>query len=253
LTVNLPTKGYPIDKGDEIKITSKGYFSLFRKDSYIPLNNNGDEVKLFSPDKKTPVHVVKYNRINEGLSYCDTENINIEKITTSTVLFFQNSTKRGEWVWSETLTPGRNNIIKTPNTPPKVFFSYKEPIYLKENIFFDSSDSFDENGDKLKFNWDFGDGVELSLDFPNHVFLKSGKYPVSLSVSDGFSTSSKTELIEVLDKNKKEEKSSREEDVLLNKEEEEEEKKDNKLVVTKEKENISILSETGGQCNKILL
>ncbi|MCD4693852.1 lamin tail domain-containing protein [bacterium] len=227
---------------DNIKIPSKGYFTLFRKESYIPLNNNDDEIKLFSPDKESPVQVLSYNNANEGLSYLDTENIDIEKITTSTLLFFQNSTRIGEWVWSEFVTPGRNNNIKTVNRPPEVSFSYSSPVYSKENIFFDSSDSFDENGDSLKFKWDFGDNVVLNLDFPNHVFLEPGKYPVKLSVSDGLSTNSKIKLVEVLDKNGEEKKTYQEEDVLLN---EEKNEKNNKVTIEEEKESNFISEDEG--------
>ncbi len=57
--------------------------------------------------------------------------------------------------------------------------------FIGEEIEFDASDSYDFDGDELIFSWDFGDGIQGSGVEASHVYLESGKYIVTLKVSDG--------------------------------------------------------------------
>jgi hypothetical protein len=78
-----------------------------------------------------------------------------------------------------------------------------EPAYLEakagEEIVFDGSNSFDEDGQIASFEWDFGDGnanagvmtLSTTKDAgnktevkPTHVYYDSGVYPVTLVVTD---------------------------------------------------------------------
>ncbi|MCM8762975.1 MAG: PKD domain-containing protein [Candidatus Omnitrophica bacterium] len=49
---------------------------------------------------------------------------------------------------------------------------------------FDGTSSSDADGDTLTYYWDFGDGVTSNLARPIHVYRKSGKYKVRLTVKD---------------------------------------------------------------------
>ncbi len=71
-------------------IEGRGFLVVYRKDSNIALNNNGDRVRLFHPDNNL-IYDIAYNETApEGASY--------------------NWTPSG-WQWSTTLTPGAENII----------------------------------------------------------------------------------------------------------------------------------------------
>jgi len=166
-------------------IKAKGYLAIFRDVSNIALNNNGGEIKLFSVKGKVAKQVLKYGKAEEGLAYVNSNTIDLNKITTSTKKFLLNSTKINKWVWSRIATPGRSNQVFSVNNAPRVLFSVPKEINPGENIFFDSSDTIDEDGDELKFKWDFGDGITLELAEPTHVFLRPGEYEIKLEVNDG--------------------------------------------------------------------
>ena len=64
------------------------------------------------------------------------------------------------------------------------------------NISFTST-SYDEDGDELTYNWDFGDGSSSTDVDPVHAYSSGGIYTVTLTVSDGLEEDSYTEDIEV--------------------------------------------------------
>ena len=51
-------------------------------------------------------------------------------------------------------------------------------------VYFNGSESYDEDGAITKYEWDFGDGSTSTLVMPNHTYLKDGNYSVKLSVTD---------------------------------------------------------------------
>jgi len=93
-----------------------------------------------------------------------------------------------EYKWSEIATPGEENNIKTINHPPAADFSYSGELCIGQVIFFDSSDTVDEDGDKLNYFWDFGTGRNgATTTEPNPIFIyfQPGAKQVKLKVSDG--------------------------------------------------------------------
>jgi len=77
------------------------------------------------------------------------------------------------------------------NTPP-VAEAGKDilacfPQQNKLEVRFDGSSSYDPDGDSLEYLWDFGDGASSNLVKPVHVYRKSGKYKVTLTVKDNAS------------------------------------------------------------------
>jgi PKD repeat protein len=61
---------------------------------------------------------------------------------------------------------------------------------------FTASESWDPDGDRLTYSWDFGDGATASDEYPAHTYVATGTYTVSLTVSDG--TSSATDVTSAL-------------------------------------------------------
>jgi PKD repeat protein len=147
------------------KIPKNGFLVIFRKDSKITLNNSGDCVKLFQPDGTLVDSVCYSGKALENVSFARNE--------------------KGEFEWTEILTPGKENEIKKPNQKPKAQISVeKEKILVGEEIFFDGSDSLDPDGDNLKFLWDFEDGTKKEGSYVSHSFSKPKKYKVTLKVED---------------------------------------------------------------------
>ncbi len=166
---------------EEIILKPKSYFVIWRSQSRIALNNSKDEVNLYAPNKDKAVQLVKYENAPEGASY---------NATGSPPIYF----------WSEAPTPGKDNIIKNKNHPPLVDFDYPKETLVGRPIIFDSSDTVDEDGDELRFFWNFGDGIINYLPMPEHTFLRPGNYAVKLVVSDGKASTSLEKIIKVMPK-----------------------------------------------------
>jgi len=136
---------------------------------------------LFQPLADKPFKMLDYKNIKEGWSYNSVD----YKIT-------------GEWAWSETPTPGAVNVFKTINHQPEAEFSFKSPTLVGIPVIFDSSDTYDQDDDKLKYAWDFGDGFKNNLANPEHTYLKIGVYKVKLEVSDGQATGTREKNIKAV-------------------------------------------------------
>jgi len=157
------------------------YLAFFRPQTKVVLHNDQGQVKLFQPLADKPFMAVDYKNVKEGWSY----NIVDYKI-------------KGEWIWSETITPGAINIFKTINRVPEVEFNMPAEVLIGTPVIFDSSDTIDQDDDKLKFNWDFGDGFKNSLANAEHTYFKAGIYKVKLEVNDGQETATKEKSIKVV-------------------------------------------------------
>jgi hypothetical protein len=179
------------------QIPAGGYFALYRQDSNLVLDNSGGSVKLYAPDKSRAAQILQYDEAVEGLSYCDTAYLNLNKADNSTRKFLSNSLMLSRWVYSETPTPGAANQIKTPDHPPRASFSAPVKINTGETINFDASDSFDEDGDLLSYSWDFGGSFGFVSAVSSHVFAQPGNYEIKLAVSDGQETTEIKKTIKV--------------------------------------------------------
>lgn len=164
---------------ENLFIKSGEYFALFRKESKIALNNGGDKVRLYPPLAENAQEEIIYEESKEGFSY-------------------NYSTSTEKWIWSEVVTPNKANVIKIADHSPIVAFSCPGEAVVGQSIFFDSSDTIDENQDELKYDWDFGDGIKLNLASPAHTYLKEGNYLVKLTVSDGKNKVEKEKIIKIV-------------------------------------------------------
>ncbi len=101
-------------------------------------------------------------------------------------------------MWSEIVTPGAINEIKTVNHPPLVDFDCPEEVLVGVPIVFDSSDTIDEDGDNLIYFWDFSDAATNTLPCPEHTFFQVGAYTVKLTISDGEHEVEKEKIVRVM-------------------------------------------------------
>ncbi len=180
---------FEFKRGDTIG--ARAYLVLYRGDTRIALNNTGDSLSIYQAGAENAVYTLVYTKADEGFSFNNTK-------TEETDNFYNKGFIASNWTWSETISPGEKNIFKLVNHPPEVDFSFSENLFTARPVLFDSSDSFDIDGDELSYLWDFGDGFENILENPEHTYFKEGVYRVSLEVSDGENTSlvEKTIIIE---------------------------------------------------------
>jgi len=121
-------------------------------------------------------------------------------INTDTARFMLNATDDWNRSLEETSGPFSVHTSTPPPPPPPppppamsnrspvVVFSIRE-IRARENemLTFDASGSFDPDGDRLYYIWDFGDGsgiINTTTSTLSHVFLAGGDYEVLLLVGD---------------------------------------------------------------------
>lgn len=160
-------------------IKAKSYWSVLRETSKIALNNSSDSVMLYQPFMDKPQATIHYEKSFDNQSY--------------------NYIEKNRYVWSEVVTRGQTNIIKTVNHAPVIAFDFPFEGVIGKPILFDSSDTVDDDGDSLKYFWDFGDGATNTLAMPEHTYLKNGSFTVVIKVSDGKSEGKKERVIKIND------------------------------------------------------
>lgn len=172
-------RSYEIKAGgiSDANIKPENYFLLRRQESKLILNNGGGSVSLFEPLRSVAKESIRYGKASENQSYAKDE--------------------KGEWRWSGQATPEGKNLFPIVNHIPKADFSSEGELKSGSLIFFDSSDTEDEDDDRLDFFWEFGDGAFAVSPSPEHAYSKAGNYKVKLSVSDGKATSSKEKNIKI--------------------------------------------------------
>ncbi|HHD92230.1 MAG TPA: PKD domain-containing protein, partial [Candidatus Portnoybacteria bacterium] len=86
-----------------------------------------------------------------------------------------------QWNWIQTIQEKEMSNKHLPN------FQIKKPKKVYKNIYaeFSLGKLRDEDGDKLKVVWDFGDGHRSYLKKTKHRYKKTGKYLVTIKVKDG--------------------------------------------------------------------
>ncbi|GEM_PF-1338761 len=100
----------------------------------------------------------------------------------------------GLWSWNRVVTMGESNKL---NTLPSIKLKKSKKIYRDIYAEFDVSKSVDKDGDKLKFVWDFGDQHKSYLAKTKHLYKKKGSFFVTVRVSDGYGSVSKTFKVKV--------------------------------------------------------
>ncbi|MFA6285229.1 MAG: lamin tail domain-containing protein [Parcubacteria group bacterium] len=163
------SKGYQFK--DHITINPGEYLAIYRPDFKIALNNSDESVYLYNPK----------NEITSSVSFA-------KSIENSSYNF-----DGKEWKWSKFLTPGKKN--KFDSLPKvkikKIKYAYKD-LYAEFSV-----KAEDKETKNLKYIWNFGDGKKSTLAKTTHKYLATGKYIVTLSVSDDSQTVEKSFSLEV--------------------------------------------------------
>lgn len=163
------SRGYQFK--EHIVLNSGEYFTIYRPDSKIALNNSDESVNLYNPQGEV-VSSAAFDKSPKNASFnFDGEN----------------------WKWSKYLTPGKKNKF---DSEPLV--KIKKPKSVFKDIFAEfSAKAKDKETKNLKYVWDFGDGKKSYLAKTSHKYLDIGKYTLTLSVSDDSQTVEKSFVLAV--------------------------------------------------------
>lgn len=160
------SKGKGFQFKDHTILNPGGYFTLYGPDSKLALNNSNESVYLLNP-KGEIVSSATFEKSQKNASYnFDGKN----------------------WKWSKYFTPGKKNKFDFAPT-----VKIKKPKKIYKNLVTEfSAQAKDKETKKLKYTWDFGDGKKSSLQKSSHKYLATGKYTVTLAVSDDSQTVEKS-------------------------------------------------------------
>ncbi len=122
---------------DDEKIKQKDYLILSSKDTKISLNNNGETLKIFSPNKELAFQISYEGTAKEGFSFAR---------------FGAN-----DWRWTNILTPGDKNQF---NNNSKVLDNKKKDIIIEGET--------TQNPDLTNSDLDQTSSIENSSNFSSH-------------------------------------------------------------------------------------
>jgi hypothetical protein len=163
------SKGYQFK---EHEILNPGeYLTIYKLDSKISLNNSNETVYLYDP----------HNELASSATF--------EKSSKNSSYSFDGK----KWKWTKYLTPGKKNKF---DSAPTVKITKPKNIF-KDIIADFSASAKDKETKKLKYAWNFGDGKKSYLKKTTHKYLDTGKYTVTLSVSDDSQTVEKSFALKV--------------------------------------------------------
>ena len=164
-------------------IEGNGFFVLSRSKTGLALNNSGREIiTLYQPNGNLLDSTEYAGAAPKNQSWSRNES--------------------GNYLWSLTATPGKENIITTPNKSPRAKINCLQEALIGEIINFDGSDSFDPNKDRLTYAWNFGeDNAQSDIVNPIYLYTKPGDYRVALTVADPAGETAVAEMkIKITDK-----------------------------------------------------
>jgi PKD repeat protein len=92
-------------------------------------------------------------------------------------------------------------VITVSNRPPVAFFTENATKVEKgEVIHFDASESYDLDGNIVRYFWDFGDGTNATEVTVDHAYVEDGNYLVTLTVTDNDGASSSISDTKIVEK-----------------------------------------------------
>jgi hypothetical protein len=163
------SKGYQFK--EHLLLNPGEYLAIYGFESKISLNNSAESVYLHDAQ----------NEITSSVSFA--------KSIKNSSYNFDGKT----WRWSKYLTPSEKNKF---DSEPSVKIAKPKQAY-KDLLTEFSAKAKDKETKKLKYSWDFGDGKKSALKKTTHKYLDTGKYTVTLSVSDDSQTVEKSFVVNV--------------------------------------------------------
>lgn len=156
---------------EHIELESGKYFAVYRPDSKITLNNSSESVTLYNPQGEI------------------TSSVSWDKSTKDASYGFDGK----KWKWSKYLTPNKKNKF---DSEPSVKI-VKPKRAFKGLLTKFGAKAKDKETKKLKYAWDFGDGKKSYLAETSHKYLDTGKYTVTLAITDYSQTVEKSFTLQV--------------------------------------------------------
>lgn len=149
-----------------VVLAPQTYLVLTDQDFTFSLNNSNETLTLFDA-RGAIIHSVSYTKTKEGVS------LNLV---------------RGVLRGAKEPTPG---ALNSENTEPTTRERVPKKGYRGFALEFRARGS-DDDGDKLKFTWDFGDNHKSYKEKTTHKYTKTGKYTILLMTDDGSDTVTET-------------------------------------------------------------
>lgn len=163
-----------------------------------PLEVTFDASASFDPDGEISLYEWDFN---EDGRYDDAEGERVEHTFTQDGIYeisLRVTDNNGDFnVTSQTIEVGNIGALNAVITPDLEASNGK--YYQGESIRFSANDSSVREGKITKYTWDFGDGTVNQGANVSHLFSKTGKYTISLTIEDNQGNTDQTELaIEVV-------------------------------------------------------
>lgn len=151
------------------------YLILFRPETGITLNNDTDAV-ILSDAEGNIVDSFEFDSQGAGRSWG------------------RNPENTEEWLVFKNPTPGESNVIEPNKIPVAVIEIQKDTRHMKLNV--TGSESFDPDGDKLTFLWEFEAGFYDERENPLiYTYEQSGEKTVKLRVTDSYGDFGEAEIV----------------------------------------------------------
>ncbi len=155
----------------DIHIAPLSYLVVTDQEFSLSLNNSNEVIALWDREQRL-VHRVSYEKTKEGVA-----------------LNFVAGILRG----ARKPTPGalnseNANPVTKERVPKKGYRGFTTEFRARGK---------DQDGDKLKFTWDFGDGHKRYKENTTHKYVKSGRYTVTLTTDDGIDTTRESFSIKI--------------------------------------------------------
>jgi len=142
----------------ETTVPTKHFFTIYRPTFDFALNNSNETLFLLDPNGETR-DTVTYKTAKEDISF--------------------NYTSSG-WRGGTPTPDAPNHTNALPETKEKI----PRKGYKNVALSFDARGK-DEEGDSLKYTWNFGDGHKSYKEKTTHTYKDNGTYIVTLKTSDG--------------------------------------------------------------------
>ena len=133
--------------------------------------------------------IVSYSwDFGDGTTGAETEvdhKYNVSGVYTVKLTIIDDDGAIGEATLSVTVT---NNVVNS--SPVASFTKNATTVAQEEAIYFDASESYDSDGTIVSYTWDFGDANTATGVTVEHAYSESGKYTITLTVTDNDGVSS---------------------------------------------------------------